>query len=429
MTVLLTFVLSPVGVYLLWGRTGDDAATVVSVSTGLIGIMLLLAAFVVSRIRVITNHLGVEAVLKGHRIIAISGLLAIATHITVAVLHTPGGAKILIPWTAIARVRWAEIATVLLLLIIGLALTRIRRKPRYEGWRLWHLLLAWGIITAATIHTWLVGRIIHRPVIRWELLGVVVVAALFMLYRWLYRPLHAYRHSYLIEEVRREASHTVTVALRAHKHTGAQFAPGQFAFLKVGHSPFVFAEHPFTVSSGATDRNVKEITIKALGDFTEVVESLRPGRQVYLDGPFGRFTTDGVRAPRFIFIAGGIGITPMMSMIRTMNERHSKKPVLLIVTASTKAEFIFTDELDDLTTTMNLTVVKVVMKPPKNWTGEQGRITKKILANHLHVRQSVRILGAYYICGPPLMVASVVKMLEDLGVPTRHIHTELFGGI
>jgi ferredoxin-NADP reductase len=71
------------------------------------------------------------------------------------------------------------------------------------------------------------------------------------------------------------------------------------------------AEHP----------DAKEFTIKALGDFTELLIGLRPGRRVYLDGPHGQFTIDGVRSSGFVFIAGGVGITPMMSILRTLADR------------------------------------------------------------------------------------------------------------
>ena len=70
----------------------------------------------------------------------------------------------------------------------------------------------------------------------------------------------------------------VTVVLHAVGHPGTKFHPGQFAWLKIGSSPYVFEEHPFTMASAATEPWRKEFTIKALGDFTEVLAALRPGR-------------------------------------------------------------------------------------------------------------------------------------------------------
>ena len=65
----------------------------------------------------------------------------------------------------------------------------------------------------------------------------------------------------------------------------------------------------------------KEFTIKGIGDFSDLVAGLRPGRSVFLDGPHGSFTLDGLRSDRFVFIAGGVGITPMLSMLRTLADR------------------------------------------------------------------------------------------------------------
>ena len=120
--------------------------------------------------------------------------------------------------------------------------------------------------------------------------------------------------------------------LHARGHQGVPFEAGQFAWLKFGGSPFVFEEHPFTIASTATEPWRKEFTIKALGDFTELMSAMRPGRRVYLDGPHGRFTFAHVAGgDGFVFLAGGVGITPMLSMLRTLAANHDPRPALLVV--------------------------------------------------------------------------------------------------
>jgi predicted ferric reductase len=136
--------------------------------------------------------------------------------------------------------------------------------------------------------------------------------------RWIWRPLQARRRAYAVENISREAGDIITVTIRADGHDGVPFRPGRFAWLKIGTSPFVFEEHPFTIASTAERPNRKQFTIKALGDFSELLIGMRPGRRVYIDGPYGGFTVDGLRGPGFVFVAGGVGITPMLSMLRTL---------------------------------------------------------------------------------------------------------------
>jgi 3-phenylpropionate/trans-cinnamate dioxygenase ferredoxin reductase subunit len=123
------------------------------------------------------------------------------------------------------------------------------------------------------------------------------------------------------------------------------FRADQFAWLKIGTTPFVFEKHPFAVASTAERPARKQFTIKALGDFSELLIGMRPGRRVYLDGPYGGFTVDGLRSPGFVFVAGGVGITPMLSMLRTLADRGNRRRHLLVVSARREEDLVLRQEL------------------------------------------------------------------------------------
>jgi predicted ferric reductase len=171
-----------------------------------------------------------------------------------------------------------------------------------------------------------------------------------------------------------------------------RFEPGQFGWFAIGRSPFSLTQHPFSFSSSAEGGEV-ELAVKALGDFTSTVSQLEPGTTVYVDGPHGVFSMDQDEGPGFGFIAGGVGIAGLISMLRTMADRRDVRPALLFYANA-------------------------------DWACETGYLTAEILARHLP--DGYRRFQ-YFICGPDPMMDAVEAALSDLGVPPERVHTERFG--
>ncbi|HSL11862.1 MAG TPA: oxidoreductase, partial [Actinomycetota bacterium] len=154
-----------------------------------------------------------------------------------------------------------------------------------------------------------------------------------------------------------------------------RFQPGQFAWLIVGHSPFDVEEHPFSLSSSAERPDEICMTIKELGDFTSEISDVEPGTTAYVDGPYGVFTTDRNEAPAFAFVAGGVGITPVISMLRTLADREDRRPLTLVFADATWDGMVFRDELERLRERLDLEVVYVLAEPHEGWEGETGHVT------------------------------------------------------
>jgi len=137
------------------------------------------------------------------------------------------------------------------------------------------------------------------------------------------------------------------------------------------------------------------MTIKTLGDFTSGIQKVPVGRCVYLDGPYGTFTI-GNPADMHVLIAGGIGVTPMMSMIRTLADRCDKRPVILIYGSKDWDSISFREDLEALKARLNLTVVHVLANPPTDWTGERGFVTAELFKRYLPPPYADH---EYFICG------------------------------
>jgi predicted ferric reductase len=183
-------------------------------------------------------------------------------------------------------------------------------------------------------------------------------------------------------------------------------------------------EHPFSFSSSAERDGSVTLTIKALGDFTSTIKDVEVGQRAYLDGPYGAFTIDRHRSPGYVFIAVGVGITPMMSMLRTLADRRNDQPLLLIYGSKTWEDVIFRDELEELKARLNnLRITHVISEPSDDWPGERGRISKEQLARHLPGDRNSR---DYFICGPDAMMDEVERALTELGVSLAYFHSERY---
>ena len=166
------------------------------------------------------------------------------------------------------------------------------------------------------------------------------------------------------------------------------------------------------------------MTIKSVGDFTRTVPTVKAGTRVYLDGPHGVFSMDRRQAPGYVLIAGGVGVTPMYSMLLTMRQREDVRPVTLFYASSTWDDVVFREELAKLDETMpNLEVIHVLERPPEGWAGESGFITPDTLRRHLP-RQFRRY--EFLICGPSRMMDAMENALIAVGVPFRQVTTERF---
>ena len=398
-----------------------------SVALGFAGLAMLTLQFVLTaRFRSIKAPYGADVVYHFHRQISLVSFALIAAHPLLLFVNEPETIGLLNLVAAPWRARMGVTAVLLLLVMIAGSLWRRRCKIEYSTWRVWHGILATLIVILAMGHVVLARHYLNQPWKQALWLGYGAFWVGLLLYVRLLKPLLLLRRPYAVESVRAERGGSWTVSLRPVGHAGIHFMPGQFAWLTLGKSPFAEAEHPFSFSSSAGQPDRPGFTIKALGDFTRTVPDLQPGTPVYLDGPFGHFSIDRQpHAEEYVFIAGGVGITPIMSMLRTLAERGEKRPLLLFYASREWESVTFREELEGLTTRLNLEIVHVLEKPHDGWTGEQGYLSQAVLAKHLPQEWDRNAIEVF-VCGPPPMMVAVERALLQMGVPLGDIHSERF---
>lgn len=406
----------------------DDFLEELSLGTAIVAASALTVVIVLaSRMRSLTAAFGIETVLRSHKMLAVATLVLVLAHLVLLVIDKPESLTLLLVWSAPPRARAATTATIALTLLCLLSIYRQRLGTRYEAWRWVHVVLGLTAVTGSALHVlWLDHLTRDALMLRWFVFSVVVLVLTFA-YRWVVRPLLAVRHPFVIDNLRPESPSVSTLVLRPARgrDRGIHFDPGQFAWIRLDRPFGPTEEHPFTIASGSHRPRELEFTIRHTGDWTNTVAKLRPGRRVYVDGPYGSFTVDARRSAGLVLIAGGVGITPMMSMLRTLAHRRDSRRHLLIVAARSMDDLLFRDELDDLCRELTLTVVEVLSDPPPLWSGEKGRVDTDFLERVLP-RRATSGLHDVYICGPSPMVAGVASALAELGVPAANVHTEQF---
>ncbi|MHB0939086.1 MAG: ferredoxin reductase family protein [Armatimonadota bacterium] len=385
----------------------------------MVGVQMLLTA----RIRRLSSPFGIDTVYYFHRQISIVAVILILAHPAILFANNPVLLRLLVPWTSTWRTQAGVLALLLLLGLIVASLWRLQLRIPYEPWRATHALAAVGALVLAFWHILAVNYHLNAPWKRelWIALGALWLGAL--LYTRLIKPFRIYFRPYTVERVIPERGRSWTLVLAPEGHAGVRFRSGQFAWLSIWDSPFDFSEHPFSYSSSAEHPSRPAFTIKALGDFTSRINEVTPGTRVYLDGPYGGFTLDRCPAPAFVFIAGGIGITPIISMLRTLADRRDARPLWLFYANRTWDGVTFREELEALSEQLSLQLIHVIENPPEGWTGEAGVVTRELLDR---VLPENRTRAEYYICGPPPMMDAVERHLLALGVTEDHMHAERF---
>jgi ferredoxin-NADP reductase len=182
-------------------------------------------------------------------------------------------------------------------------------------------------------------------------------------------------------------------------------------------------EHPFSIASGPSPGGRIDLTIKQSGDFTSTVGRIKPGGLVAVHGPFGRFShVFHLRTDTLVFVAAGVGITPLMSMLRYMHDRRECQEVLLVYANRQAHDIVFRTELEQIESSgfPRLKTVHILSQPHADWVGRIGRLDVGFLRS---------VCGGFsgktfFICCPPLLADELIRGLADAGIGPERIHTD-----
>jgi predicted ferric reductase len=228
------------------------------------------------------------------------------------------------------------------------------------------------------------------------------------------------RRKYRVAAVNRLDEFVTEVAL-APRERALEHAPGQFLFVNFREPfsaqfpPFLRNQfHPFSITSAPGEPRLR-ITVKAVGDYTRALRALESGADAVVEGPYGSFGSGETSRHRQIWIAGGIGVTPFLSMARSLNGAGPAIDFYYCVEHEPEAHFL--DELRAIAREREGFRVVVV---PRD---RDGFLTAERVAAENDDLASAEVL----VCGPPAMIDSLRPQFEGRGLPRERFHAEEFG--
>lgn len=191
-----------------------------------------------------------------------------------------------------------------------------------------------------------------------------------------------------------------------------EFVPGQYCFVLVDEK----LQRPLSYCSASGESHI-ELTFKKTGYFTGKLFNLKKKDKVTVKGPYGGPLILNEAYKNIILIAGGVGIAPFMSILRTINEKKLKTKVSLFYSAKKREDLLFKEELDSFKN-IKLTYTLTQENPP-NWKGETRRVDLDMIKKHADIKDAV-----FYICGPHEMTSSISAQLINEGIERKNIRTE-----
>ncbi|PKM91111.1 hypothetical protein CVU82_03590 [Candidatus Falkowbacteria bacterium HGW-Falkowbacteria-1] len=394
--------------------------------TGLLAVYFILLQFLfIGRVKWLERVFGFDKLSVAHHWSGIIAFVFIVAHLVFLFLGY-GILNELSLWQQFRdfNLNWeglfpATVSVVLFILVVISSISIAKKKLKYEIWYYVHLMSYLAIILAYG-HQLELGHDLRASnlfAFFWVLL-YLFVGANFIFYRFVWQLYSFYKFRFYISEIKSETEDTISLYIKGTSIEGFKYMAGQFIMLRFLNKSMAWQAHPFSISSEPNQDYIR-ITIKNLGDFSSKMKNLVIGTKVLIDGPIGVFTKKEKQSEKILFIAGGVGITPVRPLIGDFLK--DDKDVVLLYSAKNREQIIFKEELEGL---MNKNAERFKMYYIIRGDNDCkfGEITKESMESLVPDIAQRDV----YICGSYKKSVIIKKYLVSLKVNKKRIYYEKF---
>jgi predicted ferric reductase len=392
--------------------------------TALVGTYLALIGLVLmSRTPWLDQLFGLPRLAHWHRWVGFGTVWLLVAHTILTTLgfaFTTGSDALAETWSLLTTYPYVLMATVGLVMLVAVGFTSVRaarRRLTYETWYYIHLYAYLGMALGFA-HQLVVGTdFLSDPiaVAYWVGLYLVTIATI-VVFRVAQPVMLFFRHRLQVAHVVPEGPGVVSVYVTGRRLELLAAEAGQFFLWRFLAGDGWWRSHPYSLSAAPNDRYLR-LTVKASGDGTSAVQLLRTGTPVFVEGPYGAFTAEHRTQARVLLIAGGTGIAPLRALLEDIPAPRGA--ITLVYRASRWEDVVFRDELETLMKTRGARLHYLI--------GRRVELRRDPL-DARHLKHNVPDIAdrEIFVCGPEGMIRTVRRSLQQLRVPTGHIHEEQF---
>jgi predicted ferric reductase len=386
---------------------------------GLHAALLMIAQLLlIARLPWLDRRIGMDRLTSWHRWVGLSLFWVVLLHPTFVILGYSSFYHLsifdqFVAFTGVVPTVLGMCAAATVVVAVAFSVRAARRRLSYELWHAIHLLV-YAAITLAIIHQVFEASTFNYSVVTraywwtlWTVAGLALVIGRFV------TPLvRNARHRLRVSAVVPESPDVVSVYVTGRHLDRLKARPGQFLIWRfLGHNRW-WQANPFSLSAAPNGQTLR-LTAKAVGTASAGLRRLPVGTRVFVEGPYGALTTLHRRRDGTLLIAGGVGITPIRSLLEELDG-----PVVVLYRVRTEADAVLLAELHKLAGSRDARIQVL--------TGRTGPDNDPFAPRSLQSLVPDIVERDIYVCGPPAMTTAVLHSLRALKVPRAQIHTERF---
>jgi predicted ferric reductase len=388
--------------------------------------LLLVQVLLMARVPWVERTYGQDRLARWHRLVGFTSFNLMLTHIVLITIGYAGTGHMDVvaqAWQLVTTYPGMLLATAgaaALVLVVVTSVRAARRRLRYESWHLLHLYAYLGVGLSLPHELWTGTEFVSSVLAQvywWTAYGVAAGSVLaFRLALPTWRSLY---HRLEVERVISEGAGVVSVYLRGRNLDRLPVRAGQFFLWRFLDGPGWSRGHPYSLSAAPWGDQLR-ITVKAAGDGSARLASLRPGTKVLIEGPYGQLVTARRRGRGVALLACGIGITPLRALLDELPPRQT----VLLYRARSEADLIFRAELDRFAARRGMRVWYLLGSRPDggSWLPAGYPSDRQVL--HDTVPDIAH--RDVYLCGPNDWMDLAASAARRAGVPDERIHLERF---